>query len=236
MIVHPYFRRRGIGRRLLEEIEQAFPQVKRFEAFTGAPEQAQPLPAGQARLPRVSRPSRSRPPSRGSICKRNATGSVGNTLCTMNHAPEQTFELIPVDALLDKVRAMRQQGCRLVQISATRLPGPARADLQLRPRRPSWPICACTLPAASRACRASAPSTGARSSTRTRCTTCSACRWTAWRWISKATFTRRRCKFPFGSAKAPAASSRRQAAAPPRSGTAAGDHSPPAAPALRSSL
>lgn len=33
--VHPYFRRRGIGRRLLEEIEKAFPKVKRFEAFTG---------------------------------------------------------------------------------------------------------------------------------------------------------------------------------------------------------
>jgi ech hydrogenase subunit C len=35
VIVHPYFRRRGIGRRLLDEIEQAFPGVRRFEAFTG---------------------------------------------------------------------------------------------------------------------------------------------------------------------------------------------------------
>jgi ech hydrogenase subunit C len=35
VIVHPYFRRRGIGRRLLDEIEQAFPEVGRFEAFTG---------------------------------------------------------------------------------------------------------------------------------------------------------------------------------------------------------
>jgi ech hydrogenase subunit C len=35
MIVHPYFRRRGIGRRLLKEIEDAFPDVKRFEAKTG---------------------------------------------------------------------------------------------------------------------------------------------------------------------------------------------------------
>ena len=33
--VHPYFRGRGIGRRLVEEIEKAFPDVKRFEAFTG---------------------------------------------------------------------------------------------------------------------------------------------------------------------------------------------------------
>ena len=36
--------------------------------------------------------------------------------------PEQTLELITVDALLDKVRALRQQGRRLVQIGATRLP------------------------------------------------------------------------------------------------------------------
>jgi len=35
VIVHPYFRRRGIGRRLLDEIELAFPQATRFEAFTG---------------------------------------------------------------------------------------------------------------------------------------------------------------------------------------------------------
>jgi ech hydrogenase subunit C len=35
MIVHPYFRRRGIGRRLLREIENAFPDAQRFEAKTG---------------------------------------------------------------------------------------------------------------------------------------------------------------------------------------------------------
>ncbi len=35
VIVHPYFQGRGIGRRLVEEIEQAFPDVKRFEIFTG---------------------------------------------------------------------------------------------------------------------------------------------------------------------------------------------------------
>jgi len=35
MIVHPYFRGRGIGRRLLQEIEKAFPEAKRFEAKTG---------------------------------------------------------------------------------------------------------------------------------------------------------------------------------------------------------
>jgi ech hydrogenase subunit C len=33
--VHPYFRRRGIGRRLLAEIEKLFPQVNRFETKTG---------------------------------------------------------------------------------------------------------------------------------------------------------------------------------------------------------
>ena len=35
VVVHPYFQRRGIGRRLLDEIEQAFPDVTRFEAKTG---------------------------------------------------------------------------------------------------------------------------------------------------------------------------------------------------------
>ena len=35
MMVHPYFRGRGIGRRLLQEIEQAFPQSRRFETKTG---------------------------------------------------------------------------------------------------------------------------------------------------------------------------------------------------------
>jgi RimJ/RimL family protein N-acetyltransferase len=35
VIVHPYFRGRGLAGRLIKEIEQAFPGVKRFEAFTG---------------------------------------------------------------------------------------------------------------------------------------------------------------------------------------------------------
>ena len=37
--VHPYFQRRDIGRRLVEEVEKAFPNAKRFEAFTGQPNQ-----------------------------------------------------------------------------------------------------------------------------------------------------------------------------------------------------
>ncbi len=35
LMVHPYFRGRGIGRKLLREIEQAFPQCRRFETKTG---------------------------------------------------------------------------------------------------------------------------------------------------------------------------------------------------------
>ncbi len=35
VLVHPYFQRRGIGRRLIEEIEKAFPSAKRFEVKTG---------------------------------------------------------------------------------------------------------------------------------------------------------------------------------------------------------
>ena len=40
----------------------------------------------------------------------------------MNTGTDQTFETIPIAALLDKVRAMRKGGYRLVQIGATRLP------------------------------------------------------------------------------------------------------------------
>jgi GNAT superfamily N-acetyltransferase len=35
MAVHPYFRKRGIGRKLIQELEQAFPDVKRFEVKVG---------------------------------------------------------------------------------------------------------------------------------------------------------------------------------------------------------
>ncbi|GEM_PF-36513 len=35
MIVHPYFRGRGLSRHLVTGMEQAFPGVRRFEAFTG---------------------------------------------------------------------------------------------------------------------------------------------------------------------------------------------------------
>ena len=37
-------------------------------------------------------------------------------------SPEQTFETIPVEALLERVQTFRDQGWRLVQIGATRLP------------------------------------------------------------------------------------------------------------------
>jgi ech hydrogenase subunit C len=35
--VHPYFQRRDIGHRLVQEMEKALPEAKRFEAFTGRP-------------------------------------------------------------------------------------------------------------------------------------------------------------------------------------------------------
>ncbi|HEY9594682.1 MAG TPA: GNAT family N-acetyltransferase [Spirochaetia bacterium] len=35
LIVHPYFWKRGIGTRLVQEIESCFPQAQRFETFTG---------------------------------------------------------------------------------------------------------------------------------------------------------------------------------------------------------
>ncbi len=40
----------------------------------------------------------------------------------MSTSTEQTFEIIPVEELLDRASRMRQQGYRLVQIGATRLP------------------------------------------------------------------------------------------------------------------
>jgi ech hydrogenase subunit C len=35
VIVHPFFRRRGLGWRLVKDVETHFPNAKRFEAFTG---------------------------------------------------------------------------------------------------------------------------------------------------------------------------------------------------------
>jgi len=37
IVVHPYYQHHEIGRRLVEEIEKAFPNAKRFESFTGRP-------------------------------------------------------------------------------------------------------------------------------------------------------------------------------------------------------
>ena len=37
-------------------------------------------------------------------------------------AADQTFEIIPVESLVEQVRAKRKAGCRLVQIGATKLP------------------------------------------------------------------------------------------------------------------
>ena len=36
LIVHPGLQRRGLGRRLMHEIERAFPGARRFELFTGS--------------------------------------------------------------------------------------------------------------------------------------------------------------------------------------------------------
>ncbi|MFO1499730.1 MAG: GNAT family N-acetyltransferase [Verrucomicrobiota bacterium] len=36
VVVHPYFQGRGIGRRLVAEIEKAFAEARRFEVFTGS--------------------------------------------------------------------------------------------------------------------------------------------------------------------------------------------------------
>ena len=35
LIVHPDYQKRGIGSQLMQEIEKRFPQVKRYELFTG---------------------------------------------------------------------------------------------------------------------------------------------------------------------------------------------------------
>ncbi|HOX56583.1 MAG TPA: NADH-quinone oxidoreductase subunit C [Candidatus Paceibacterota bacterium] len=40
----------------------------------------------------------------------------------MSNGPAQTFEIIPVSALLERAGTMHKQGYRLVQIGATRLP------------------------------------------------------------------------------------------------------------------
>jgi ech hydrogenase subunit C len=37
VVVHPYYQRQDIGRRLVDEIEKVFPNAKRFESFTGRP-------------------------------------------------------------------------------------------------------------------------------------------------------------------------------------------------------
>jgi hypothetical protein len=144
---------------LVEEIEKAFPDAKRFEAFTGQPSKRNLPFAG----PRGLQGIQDRAVHAGHHVGLSAKGTPMS---------QEQIELITVDTLLDKVRAKHGQGCRLVQISATRLPGQVELtysfDLDSR-----LPICACRWPAKRRTCRASVPSTAARFFTRMKSTICS---------------------------------------------------------------
>ena len=144
----------------------------------------------------------------------------------MSNAADQTFETIRLQRSWRGSGELRKQGYRLVQIGATRLPEHVELtysfDLESR-------LTNLRLPAArgeSPRCQASAPSTGARSFTRMKCTTCSTCRWTAWRWISTGNLYETTVKFPFGSTKAPVA---KPAPAAPRRPCPARNHAPPTA-------
>ena len=203
-MVHPYFRRRGIGRRLLDEIEKAFPEVNALRGQDRPPEQAQPLPVDPARLSRPSRPSRSRPPSRGFTCKRIAARLGRNERRRNEQLSRPDSRDHSSGGTPGEGRASAQAGLSAGPDQRHPPAGPGRTDLQLRPAKAAWRNFRLHLADGALACPASAPSTGAPSFTRMRCTTCSTCRWMAWRWISRAPL-QDGGQVPFGSTKAPVA-------------------------------
>ena len=110
---------------MLDEIEQCFPEVTRFEAKTGHQSKRNLYQLSK----RGYKEFKTEPftPAITWVClqKERTAGHSGRDarFDTMTPMPqEQTLDLITVDQLLEKVQAMHQQGYRLVQISATRLP------------------------------------------------------------------------------------------------------------------
>ncbi len=120
--VHPYFRKRGIGRRLLAEIEQAFPHVSRFETKTGHQSKRNLYQLAKRRLPDLQDRAVHPHHHLGLSSKGPAAGPRGKQRCKMSNAADQPVQTIPLQSLLQKAGELRQEGYRLVQIGATRLP------------------------------------------------------------------------------------------------------------------